>query len=165
MKNSRKETADSCDVKYSERNYLKEVPTMAIDITAVFGPEFAGTLQTARGTAAIGREAGELLPYDMLLGALAACYYSTFLDIMKKKRVTYDSCEIKVQGVKREAIPATLETVSMNITVYGAEQERGFHQAAELAAKYCSVYQTIAEVAEMNYTLAFKASPDSTVQS
>ena len=137
---------------------------MTIDITAVFGPEFSGTLQIARGTAAIGREADELQPYDMLLGALAARYYSTFLDIMKKKRVTYDSCEIKVQGVKREEIPATLETVSMSITVYGAEQERGFQQAADLAAKYCSVYQTIAEVAEMSYTLTFKEAPDNSYE-
>ena len=129
---------------------------MTTEITTRFGSEFSGTLHTARGTASIGRSQDELLPYDMLLGALASCYYSTFFDIMKKKRVSFESCEIRVRGVKREDIPTTLETVDLDIVVYGAEKEQGFQQAADLAAKYCSVYQTVAKVAEMSYTLSFE---------
>ena len=128
---------------------------MAHKITATFTSDFQGELHATRAQAAIGRSEGELLPYDMLLGALASCYYATFVDIMKKKRVAYDRCEIQVSGVKRDEIPTTLETCDLSITIHGAADEKGFAQAADLAAKYCSIYQTIAQVAEMSYTLSF----------
>ena len=50
-----------------------------INVGLEFGREFEGELKTARAGAAIGMGEGQLRPYDMLLGALGACYYSTFV--------------------------------------------------------------------------------------
>jgi len=118
-----------------------------------FGNEFEGTLLAGNGTVDIGRQEGALGPYDLLLGALGACYYSTFLDIAKKMRLEFERAEIGIRGVKREEVPTTLKTVEILFTVFGAKGDKGFSRAAELAAKYCSVHETVSKVAEINLHL------------
>lgn len=115
-----------------------------------FDNTFAGTLTAQRGSAQIGRTEGTLAPYDMLLGALGACYYATFLDIAKKMRLSYQRVGIDITGVKREEVPTTLKTVDIAFTIRGAKGEKGFQRAAELAAKHCSVHETLSKVAEMS---------------
>ena len=120
-----------------------------------FSNAFEGVLTTARGTAAIGQKEGELSPYDMLLGALGACFYSTFLDIVKKMRLEYEGAAIDITGVKREEVPTTLSTVDIVFTISGAADQKGFQRAAELAAKYCSVHETVSKVAAIRLDLRF----------
>ena len=120
-----------------------------------FGNEFDGTLFTDRGRVAVGRQDGALKPYDLLLGALGACYYSTFLGIAEKMRLAYDRAEIDIRGVKREEVPTTLKTVEILFTVFGAKGDKGFTRAAELAAKYCSVHETVSRVAEITLRVVF----------
>lgn len=126
-----------------------------------FSGGFEGELQAPRAKAAIGSGEGRLAPYDMLLGALASCYYSTFLDIIGKKRLSLAGAEIEVSGEKRQEIPATLKWVTLRLSLRGAERsplaDAGFREAAELAGKYCSIYQTLAQVADMKTELAFQA--------
>ncbi|MDK2867006.1 MAG: hypothetical protein PWP51_1106 [Clostridiales bacterium] len=121
-----------------------------------FSQTFSGTLTAPNTTAAIGAVEGTLAPYDMLLGALGACLYATFLDIVNKKRLTFEEAAISIDGVKRSTVPTTLETVNVAVTITGASKEKGFDQALQLATEYCSVYQTISKVAEMSYTLNFQ---------
>lgn len=96
-----------------------------------------------------------MAPYDLMLGALGACYYSTFVGIADKMRLDYERAEITIHGVKREEVPTTLKTVDMVFTLYGAADQKGFERAANLAAKYCSVHETIAKVADIKLELKF----------
>lgn len=124
---------------------------MAIQkIEVKFNKGFKGELSAKNGKAKIGIEKGELAPYDMLLGSLAACLYSTFLDVIEKKRISFDESNVIVTGEKRKEIPATLEWVKVIIEITNASSEKGVQRAAELAKKYCSVYETISKVADMS---------------
>lgn len=126
-----------------------------IDVSLTFQNEFHGELKAKNAAVNIGLEEGTLAPYDMMLGALGSCYYSTFLDIAKKKHLVYDKVTIEISGVKREETPTTLKTVDMTVIIYGAVSENGFEQTATLAAKYCSVHETISKVADIKLTLQF----------
>lgn len=124
-----------------------------------FSGGFQGELEAPRAKAAIGSGEGRLAPYDMLLGALASCYYSTFLDIIAKKRLDLAGAEIEVNGEKRQEVPATLKWVNLRLALHGAVRspvaDAGFREAAELAGKYCSIYRTLSHVAEMKTELEF----------
>ena len=129
---------------------------MAIqEIKVNFKEGFKGELITKRTVAPVGGGEGLLAPYDMLLGALATCLYSTFLDVIEKKRITFDEADVIVTGEKRKTIPMTLEWVKIVINIKGASNEKGVQKAAQLAAKYCSVYETISKVADMNLEVVY----------
>lgn len=125
------------------------------DVEVEFIREFRGVLDTGQTRAAVGMEAGELAPYDMLFAALASCLYSTFLDIVNKKKIEYESAKLTVTGEKRDAVPATLKMVNVKYEIKGSDNEKGLMRSAELAAKYCSVYQTISHVADMSWELEY----------
>lgn len=120
-----------------------------------FGSSFEGELTATHATASIGMGEGQLLPYDMLLGALGACYYSTFVDIAKKMHLVYEGASIDLHGIKRDEVPPTLREVDLVFTVHGASDRKGFERAAELAAKYCSIHETVSKVAEIRLDLRF----------
>jgi putative redox protein len=126
-----------------------------IDVQLRFGRAFKGELIAKRGGIPIGREEGDLAPYDMMLGALGACYYSTFVGIADKMRLVYEQATIDIHGVKRDVVPTTLKEVRMVLTILGAPEEKGFARAAELAAKHCSVHETISKVAQIDLTVIF----------
>lgn len=127
-----------------------------IDVTLRFSRTFDGTLEAARGSLAFSdTEQGAFKPYDLMLGALGSCYYHTFVGIADKMRLEYEKAEIHINGVKREETPATLKTVVMTFTVHGAKDQKGFQRAAELAAKYCSVHETIKQVADITLQVVF----------
>ncbi|MGI6687806.1 MAG: OsmC family protein [Christensenellales bacterium] len=126
-----------------------------INVSLQFGTEFEGTLQADDRQIAIGRKAGGMASYELLLGALGSCYYATFISIARKMRLEYEGADIAIHGVKRDKIPETLQTVEMTITIRGAQDEKGFDRASELAAKYCSVHETIAQVADIALELRF----------
>lgn len=115
-----------------------------------FTNEFEGTLTAKYGTARVGKGEGRMAPYDLLLGALGGCFYSTFLGIAEKMRLEFAGAALSIHGVKREEVPTTLKTVEMTFTIRGAKAEKGFRRAAELASKYCSIHETLSRVAEMS---------------
>ncbi len=121
-----------------------------------FKNTFEGELIAKNDTVRIGTEPGSLAPYDMMLGALGACYYHTFQEIAVKMRLDYQGARLDIHGVKREEVPTTLKTVDMVFTIEGAKDEKGFARAAELAGKYCSVHETISKVAQINLDLRFE---------
>ncbi len=126
-----------------------------ISVSLQFGTELVGSLQAEDRQFSVGKEAGGIAPYEMLLGALGSCYYANFIGIAKKMRLEYAGVDIAIHGVKRDEIPATLKTVEMVVTVRGAKSEKGFERASELSAKYCSVHETIAKVAQITLNLQF----------
>jgi len=126
-----------------------------LKINTPFKPDFTGELVTAKTTAAIGSGEGRLLPYDMLLGALSSCLYATFLGIAEKKRISFDSVDIEVTGEKRTEVPTTLKWCKVVFKIKDAQKEKGLIQAVDLAGEYCSIYQTLAAVADMTLEVEF----------
>lgn len=122
-----------------------------------FARDFEGTLEAARGKLEFSdvRE-GAFKPYDLMLGALGACYYHTFVGIADKMKLDYTAARLAISGVKRTEVPATLKTVDMVLTIKGAAEEKGFERAAQLSAKYCSVHETISKVADISLKLEFE---------
>lgn len=126
-----------------------------ITVSLQFGTELDGTLRAGERQLTVGKERGGFSPYEMLLGALGSCYYSTFIGIARKMRLEYAGADIAIHGVKRDEIPTTLKTVDMVLTVRGARDEKGFDRASQLAAKHCSVHETISKVADIALSLRF----------
>lgn len=120
-----------------------------------FDNEFKGELIAPNGRTDIGNTKNSIMPYDMLFGALASCLYATFLSVARKKRINFDEANIVVTGEKRKVNPATLKWVNVKMTVKNADNEKGVLQSMELAAKYCSIYETISKVAEMTWDVDF----------
>ena len=87
-------------------------------------------------------------PYEYLLGALSGCWYSTLTDVIKDG-ITYDWCDIHVEGVKREESPTTLKHTRLTVTVKNPSDFDVFRKACEATCGYCSIFQTIAKVSEM----------------
>ena len=115
------------------------------------------TLETDRAMVKIGAKKDEVFPYDMLLGALSSCFYYTLLEIYEKRNTEIPVIEIVVTGQKREKTPTTLEWVNMDITVFGQADEKQFLRFVDLAAKYCSIHETISKVATMTHAVHFEA--------
>ena len=125
-----------------------------LKIRTNYTPE-RSTLETDRAVAELGSGSGQFYPYDLLLGALSACFYSTLFDILEKRKETIPSVEIIVSGEKRTEVPTTLEWVKLDIAVTGAVNEKQFLRSVELAAKYCSIHETISKVAKMSHEVKF----------
>ncbi len=127
-------------------------------VNVKFGDTFHGEMIAKRGTAKLGKSEGELEPYDMLLGALASCMYATFLAVAQNKKAKFKSVDMQVEGEKREEKPAALKWVNIDFTLSGVAQEdkKKIERSIEVATKYCSIYHTIGQVAEMSYTVEFE---------
>jgi len=120
-----------------------------------FAQGFDGTLILREGEVAIGVQADQARPYDLLQGALAACLHSTFLDILEKKRIKIDYADYEVSGVKRTEVPSMLEEVHVHVTLPGGINNEALRKSMVLATKYCSVYNTLAKVAKMECVVTF----------
>ena len=125
-----------------------------LKIRTSYTPE-RSTLETDRAVAVLGSKPNEFYPYELLLGALSACFYSTLNDILEKQKVDIPVMDIVVTGEKRTEVPTTLEWVNMDITVTGTVNEKQFLRAVDLAAKYCSIHETISKVAAMSHEVVF----------
>lgn len=113
-------------------------------------------LETDRASVPLGSEAGAFYPYELLLGALSACFYATLHEILVKKKLDVPKIEIVVSGEKREEVPTTLKWVNLAITVTGSVDEKQMLRSADLAAKYCSIHETISKVAVMSHEVKFQ---------
>jgi len=104
----------------------------------------------------IGSDPGKAAPYDLLLGALSGCLYSTFESILEKMQVSVKGTRFDIYGEKRDEKVATLKECHVDVTVIGAEDEQKAKKAMEIATRYCSIYQTLSKVAEMSWEIAFE---------
>lgn len=119
-----------------------------------FGKDYSGVLKVANGEVNIGPKA--MAPYNLLFGALGACLYYTFIDIVNKKRLVFSGADLEISGTKRTEVPGTLETVNIKIIIKDADNEKQFLRSVELAEKYCSVHETVAKVATITTEIEFK---------
>ncbi len=94
-------------------------------------------------------------PYDYLLGALSGCLFVTFKDLASKMRVSWEHISFDINGEKREDPPTTLKTTHISVLATGVEDQKKFLKAFETATRYCSIFQTISKVSEMDYTVDF----------
>lgn len=112
-------------------------------------------LDNERATVSLGAKPDQFAPYDLLLGALSACFYSTLEDVLEKKHVSVERIEILLSGEKRDEIPMLLQWVKMEIHAYGEVDRVQFEKAVKLAAKYCSIHEMIKQVARMEHTIFY----------
>ena len=120
-----------------------------------FKDKFYGQLVKADHSIDIGQGENTMAPYELLFGALGSCLHATFMSVAKKKKLTYVSVDYDITGEKREESPTTLKWVKVVITIKGGSDENKLTKTAELAAKFCSIYETLSKVAEMKLEVAF----------
>ncbi|MGI6433093.1 MAG: OsmC family protein [Sphaerochaetaceae bacterium] len=124
-------------------------------ILSTFTPT-GGTLTTdANSVLAIGQGEGKFRAYEMLLGALSHCVFSTFESIAEKMQFSYEKVDLDITGVKRDEKVALLKTVAINITASGVDDQQKFSKAFEIATRYCSIFQTLSHVAKMSWEISF----------
>ncbi len=94
-------------------------------------------------------------PYNLLLLALGSCLESTFEDVARKMRISWESVTMDISGEKRDEVPTFLKQCTVSLQVTGASDEKRFKRAFSVAARYCSIYQTLSKVAEMDWNITF----------
>ncbi len=130
---------------------------MALDtVKLTMDSNYVGELTSPTGTIKMGDQEGGMMPYHLLFGALASCFYSTFLVISTKKRLTFDKAEVEVSGYKETGKEKNLlEHVTMKLTVTNPSNQAAIIKSAELGAKFCSIHETISRVAEIELVVDF----------
>lgn len=133
---------------------------MANKINIEFHKGFNGTASNEKGDE-LKISPDQWRPYELLFTALGSCMYSTFLDVINKKKLDYSAVTISIDGEKIDDIPSFLKTVDIIFTISGAEKENEkivarFEKSLRLAEKYCSIYNTLNKIAELNSTVVFE---------
>lgn len=122
-----------------------------------FSNTFVGSMTSPTGRVVLGQQPDGIAPYHLLYGAVGSCFYSTFLSIANKKRLTFTDAAIEVSGTKRDTIPATLEYLKIEFTIRGGSNQAQLKEAAELGAKYCSIHETISKVSKIDLVVKFES--------
>lgn len=123
-------------------------------VQAYFGKE--RRVDNGRLSVAVGSGEEQFLPYDFLYAGLASCFYYTLISLAEKMQLSWEFVEIEVDGKKRAEKIATLEWVKMDIKVKGLEgEQKKFLRASDLAGKYCSIHETISQVADIEQEVTF----------
>lgn len=98
-----------------------------------------------------------LMPYELAMTGLVSCFYSTFVDIATKKRLEWEFVEVDFSWEKLDEAVAFLKEANINMTVTIVKgKEEHFDKAFELAAKYCSLFQTFSKVADVSWKAEYK---------
>ncbi|MDD2259038.1 MAG: OsmC family protein [Bacilli bacterium] len=118
-------------------------------ITLNFSNGYHGEVIAPRGTLNIGTEENTFAPYNLLYGALGSCYYATFLSMAKKMKLDIIEAKVVISGEKKDDDIATLAHVLVDVQIKSPSDEKKLIRSAELGAKYCSIYNTISQIAEM----------------
>lgn len=128
---------------------------MAVETVKLeFDNQYRGHMEVKNGKVPMGE--GAMSPYNLLLGALGGCLFHTFLDIVNKKRLTFNKVRMEINGNKRTTIPTTLENAHIKFIVEGADNEKQFEKSVALAEQYCSIHATVAKVANITLELSFE---------
>lgn len=121
-----------------------------------FDSNYVGELTSPTGSIKLGSQDNSMKPYHLLFGALASCFYATFLSVAGKMRLTFTDVEIEVSGNKRDETPATLDQVTIQMVVYNGSDETKLKKAADLGAQYCSIHETVSKVAKIELIVTFE---------
>ena len=118
--------------------------------------DFKGEIHTPEAKTSVGDTDNGLMPYHMLFGALGSCFYSTFLMVSKKMRLTFKKAELEVSGYKTDPNQKILDHVKIDMVVYEPSNEDRLMKASKLGAQYCSIHEIISNVAEIELNVTFK---------
>jgi len=121
-----------------------------------FDHQFVGEMTSPTGTVKLGSQENGVQPYHLFFGAIASCFYATFLSVANKMRLTFSDVDIEMNGTKRDETPATLDYVKIDMVIYNGNDEEKLKKAAELGAKYCSIHETVSKVAKVDLVVTFK---------
>ncbi len=124
-----------------------------VEATLHFDQGFVGTAKGEHAELALSMDGNGFVPYELLYSALGSCVHATFLGVAEKMRVTFDSVDYHITGIKREEIPTFLTHCTMTITAKNASDTDKFDKAFDLGTKYCSVFNTLKNVAEMTVVI------------
>jgi putative redox protein len=135
---------------------LRSLSVKTDNINLTFEQGFRGVLESPTSKINIGQTENGIAPYHMLYGALGACFYATFLSISEKMRLSFSKAFVEISGEKRDESPATLKHVKVELTIYNPSHQEKLIKAAQNGAKFCSIYETISQVADMELVVLFK---------
>lgn len=121
-----------------------------------FDSNYIGELTSPTGTIKLGSQENGMKPYHLLFGAIASCFYATFLSVAEKMRVSFTDVDIEVSGNKRDETPATLDQVTIQMVVYNGTDQNKLKRAADLGAQYCSIHETVSKVANIDLVVTFE---------
>lgn len=127
----------------------------ADQISLKFDNHYVGEMISPTGSVKLGDQDQGVQPYHLLFGALASCFYATFLSVAQKMRLSFSDVDIVVSGNKRDETPATLDYVKIDMVIYNGSDETKLKKAAELGGKYCSIHETISKVANIELEVTF----------
>jgi putative redox protein len=115
-----------------------------------------GKLITDSGASVtLGGKANDFSAYELLLGGLSHCLFSTYESLAEKMKVEYDGMDMSITGIKRDEKVATLKTVDIEVLAKGIVDQDKFTKAFETATRYCSIFNTLAQIAEMRWNITF----------
>ncbi len=131
---------------------------MALDnIKLTMDSNYVGELESPTAKIKMGDQDNGMMPYHLLFGALASCFYATFLSIATKKKLSFDKAEIEVSGTKGTGKEINLlEEVKIEMEITNPSNEEALIKSAELGAKFCSIHETISKVANIELQVRFK---------
>ena len=121
-----------------------------------FDSNYVGELTSPTGTIKLGSQDNGMKPYHLLFGAIASCFYATFLSVAEKMKVSFTDVDIEVSGNKRDETPATLDQVTIQMVVYNGTDQNKLKRAADLGAQYCSIHGTVSKVANIDLVVTFE---------
>ena len=89
-------------------------------------------------------------PMQLLLVSLSTCMAIDVLNLLYKQRQRVDDFSIQAVGARKDAIPATFETIQIEIYVEGEVKEEKLAHAIQLSEeKYCSVHHMVSPPAQI----------------
>lgn len=105
--------------------------------------------------AASGGSDQGIRPMEMLLMSLAGCSGVDVVMILEKGRQPLEGLTIEVDGQRKDAVPATFETIHVTFTATGGVPYDKLERAVNLSMeKYCSVAFMLRETAKITWSCA-----------
>ncbi len=132
---------------------------MANKVNVSFNNKHEGVLEAESHQTKLSYKGEGFAPYELFLGGYASCLHATFLGIMMKRKLSFESVSYEVIGHKREEVPTVLNQLITNIVITGSEESKQNQiiKSMEQAEKYCSISYTINNLdAEMILNIEFK---------
>ncbi len=93
-------------------------------------------------------------PFDMLLGAFAACAATDVVQIMQKQRTPLEALRVRVEAQRVDGIPRRLAAAVLHFELRGAgiTQDRAARAVELSVTKYCSVGSSLRTDAPVTWT-------------
>jgi putative redox protein len=89
-------------------------------------------------------------PMELVLIGLCACTATDVVSILKKKRESFSSLEVRAEAERAKAPPAVYETIKLVYRVGGAASAKAVEDAVRLSKeKYCSVSAMLQKTAKI----------------